>query len=165
MSESITFENEQWNGKTYNNDYIKSVKPSYRKNIKKGDIVQVEEEYLKNAFNVAYIMLYGTILCVAKLSSQKEKLYSAIEDMAFQHMIDEEWEISKFIYKYIMDEGKSDITTADYERVKINYWLSIKNAEGLTSIQNEVVQYDVSAMEGKYKVARACLLDEYEKII
>ncbi len=152
------------NNGVVNNDYIKSVKEEYRKNVKKGEFLEVEEQYLKKSFDIAYIMLYGTILCVAKLSSSKEEIYDSIEDMAFQHMIDGEWKISKFIYKYIMEECKKELATADYERIKINYWLSIKNMEGLASIQDEVKKYDVSAMEGKYKVAKACLLDEYNEI-
>lgn len=147
-----------------NNDYIKSVKKEYRSNIRKGELLEVEEEYLKCAFDTTYIMLYGTILCIAKLSSSKTELYDAIEDMAFQHMIDGEWNISKFLYKYLMEECKKDLDTATSERIRINYWLSIKNLDGLQSIHDEIVKYDVSAMEGKYKVAKACLMNDYEEI-
>ena len=47
---------------------------------------------------------------------------------------------------------------------KINYWISLKNLYGVEKIREEVTSYDVSAMEGEFKVAKACLLDDFKEI-
>ena len=147
-----------------NTIYINNVDKKKRENLKVGDVLTVDKAYLIKAFDLVYIMIYGTILNMSRISSDNLEIYNALQESAFQHMVDREWEISKFVYKNLLAEKSDDIPTADKEIWQVNYWISIKNADGLETIKEQISQHDVSVMEGKFKVAKACLLNEHSAV-
>lgn len=151
------------NGKV-NSAYLNGVEKKYRENIKQGTILTVDKEYIKKAFNLVNIVLYGTILAVSDINKDSYLLHDLLHDYAFQHMIDNNWDVSLYVYKNIMTKKTPSTTTTDSEMWKINYWISLKNKYGIESIREEVNNYDVSAMEGRYKIAKACLLNNYKEI-
>jgi hypothetical protein len=79
-------------------------------------------------------------------------------------MIGNDWEVSCYVYKNLLQEKTATTPTVDMEMRKVNYWISMKNLYGLESIKKEIEEYDVSAMEGQFKVAKACLLNEFKEI-
>lgn len=147
-----------------NSAYMNGVDKKYRDNIKQGMIIDVDKEYLKKAFDLVYIVLYGTILSVAEINKDSYEIHDDLNDYAFQHMVECDWKVSHYVFKNIMDKNTPTTPTIDLEMRKINYWISLKNLYGIEKIREEVSCYDVSAMEGKFKVAKACLLNEYKEI-
>lgn len=151
------------NGKI-NASYLNGVEKNHQENLKQGMHLSVDKEYLSKAFTLTYIMIYGTIFDISNISSKCCELHNSLHDYAFQHMIDKEWEISHYIYQNIMNTKTPATETKDIEIRKINYWISLKNIYGIERIREEVTSYDVSAMEGEFKVAKACLLDNFVEI-
>ena len=47
---------------------------------------------------------------------------------------------------------------------KVNYWIAVKNLNGIDAIQQEVKNLDTSAMQLQFSVAKAALLDENDKL-
>jgi len=148
------------NGKV-NSAYVKGVNKKYRDGIQQGDILNVDKEYLKRAFELVYIVIYGTILSVSKLKKDNFELHDALQDYAFQHMIDGEWGISLYVYENLKDKKTLTTSSCDLEIRKINYWISLKNMYGIEKIKEEIEDYDVSAMQDRFKVAKACLLNDH----
>lgn len=143
-----------------NRTYLKGVDEVARKDIKLGEELYTNKSYMERAFNLTYIMIYGTFIETLKLCEDKDKIISLMFELGYQHMIKEEWIVSKFIFynlQQIRNQQESDIMLD-----KINYWISIKNCRGLDEIRNEIEKCDVSAMSDKFKMAKAALLDQYE---
>lgn len=151
------------NGKV-NMAYLNGIGKKQRGSLKQGMNLSVDKDYLNRAFNLTYIMIYGTIIDIANIQKENYELHDSLHDYAFQHMIDNEWEISYYVYQNIMKKKTPATPTKDIEMRKINYWISMKNLYGLEKIREEVTAYDVSAMEGEFKVAKACLLDDFKEI-
>lgn len=152
------------NNGNVNMSYLNGVGKSHRENLKQGTKLSVDKEYLSKAFNLTYIMIYGTIIDISSINKESFELDDSLHDYAFQHMIDKEWRISHYIYQNIMKKKTPATPTKDIEMRKINYWISLKNLYGVEKIREEVTSYDVSAMEGEFKVAKACLLDDFKEI-
>ena len=152
------------NNGNVNMSYLNGVGKSHQENLKQGTKLSVDKEYLSKAFNLTYIMIYGTIFDISSINKESFELHDSLHDYAFQHMIDKEWEISHYIYQNIMKKKTPATQTKDIEMRKINYWISLKNLYGVEKIREEVTSYDVSAMEGEFKVAKACLLDDFKEI-
>lgn len=152
------------NNGVVNRQYISGCENKQKKELKVGMQLSVNKEYLTNAFKLTYIMIYGTIYSLCNISENSYAIHEELHSYAFQHMIDKEWEISHYIYKNLKSLKTSMTQTIDIEIRKINYWISVKNLYGIDEIYDEVKNYDVSAMEGEFKVAKACLLDEYKEI-
>lgn len=149
------------NNGVVNKAYIQGVDESARKNIIEGDKLLVNKAYLERAFELTYIMIYGTFLETIKLCKDKESLRSLIFDLGFQHMLKNEWDVSKYIFynlERIKDQQASDIMMD-----KVNYWISIKNSKGIDEIKEEIEDCDVSAMSDTFKMAKTLLLDQHEK--
>lgn len=147
-----------------NISYLNGIGKKTHGELKQGMPLSVDKDYLNKAFGLTYIMIYGTILDVANIYKESYELHDSLHNYAFQHMIDKEWEISYYIYQNIMKKKTPATPSIDIEMRKINYWISMKNLYGIDKIREEVISYDVSAMEGEFKVAKACLLDDYKEI-
>lgn len=147
-----------------NISYLNGIEEKPHGDLKPGMPLPVNKDYLNKAFNLTYIMIYGTILDVSGIYNEGYALHESFHNYAFQHMVDKEWEISFYIYQNIMEIKTPATPSIDIEMRKINYWISMKNLYGLDAIREEVLSYDVSAMEGEFKVAKACLLDDYKEI-
>lgn len=151
------------NGKV-NVSYLNGIGKNQKENAKLGIHLSVNKDYLNRAFNLTYIMIYGTIFDISSINRESFRLHDSLHEYAFQHMIDNEWEISYYVYQNIMKKKTPATSSIDMEMWKINYWISLKNLYGIEKIREEVTAYDVSAMEGEFKIAKACLLDNFKEI-
>ena len=151
------------NGKV-NSSYLNGVDKIYKKNVKCGTPLNIDKEYINRAFDLVYIILYGTILSISDIDKDSYELHDLLHDYAFQHMINNNWQVSLYVYKNLMNKNTPSTSSIDLEMRRINYWISLKNMYGVDKIRAEVSNYDVSAMEGKFKVAKACLLNDFKEI-
>lgn len=145
-----------------NDVYLKNVDSTLVENISKGEVLRVDEKYLKNAFEYTQLILYGTFWTLRKLSKESSELENRIFEKGFVHMLNAEWNISEYIYHLMMqDKNQTDANKFCY---KVNYWISVKNQGRFAEIEDEIKKFDVSAMCGQFKVAKYALLDDYEKV-
>ncbi len=121
------------NGKV-NVSYLNGVGKAQKDNVKLGMRLFVDKDYINRAFNLTYIMIYGTILSVSNINKERYRLYDSFHNYAFQHMIDNEWEMSCYIYQNIMKKKTPAISSIDMEMWRINYWISLKNLYGMEKI-------------------------------
>lgn len=145
-----------------NDIYIKNVDKSAIDMVEKGDVLEVNREYMFKAFELTQLILYGTFWGLRKLSKDKDELERRMFDKAFKHMENGEWSISEYVYKIMMNEKEQ--SDADRFCNKVNYWISVKNQGRFEDVKEEISRYDVSAMCGQFKAAKYALLDEYDKV-
>lgn len=145
-----------------NEIYLKNVCSDVAEDLNCNDKLEVDKEYLLKAISTTQLIIYATFWGLRKISSDKQRLEQQLFDIGFSHMMKEEWELSKYIFHILMDEKEQ----SDASRLcnKINYWISVKNMDGLDGIKKEIDLFDVSAMSGQFKVAKYALLDDFEKI-
>lgn len=144
-----------------NKTYLQYVDDSVKKDIKLGDEIHVNKEYLEKAFNLTFIIIYGTFIETLKPCTNKKNAMTVMFDLGFQHMLKNEWEVSKFIFynlQRIRDQDACDIMLN-----KVNYWISIKNSIGIEGIKDEIEKFDVSALSGDFKMAKVTLLDKFDE--
>lgn len=149
------------NGKI-NKTYLCNLPSELTKNMRIGDEISCGNDYMQKAFDMTYMMLYGTFLSMIKICDEPDKLKKLIFDNGFQHMIQHEWNISAFIFGNLLKVKPSD--NSDLELNKINYWISMKNLLGYEYIKDEVLVYDVSVLSVEYKIAKAALCEEFNKV-
>ena len=130
--------------------------------LKKGDEVNIDKNYLKEAFKLTEKIIYNTFWELKKVSNEPQQLQESLFNIAFKHMLNSEWELSEYIYKFLKDEKEQ--SEADKICSIINYWISIKNQGRINEILKEIQEFDVSARSGDFKVAKYALLDDYEKV-
>lgn len=141
-----------------NDNYIANVKTE----LCVGDKALVNKSYLENAFEIAQIVVYGTIVGLSKLSSNVGGVLNRLFELGFQHMLNEEWRISEYIFGNLLKQKEQD--NASLLCDKINYWISIKNQGRIEEIEKEIENFDVSAHRGDFKAAKYALLDKYDKV-
>lgn len=130
--------------------------------LKKGNKLDIDKDYLKEAFKLTEKVLYNTFWGLKKVSNKPQQLQESLFDIGFKHMLNLEWELSEHIYKFLKEEKEQ--SEADKIRSTINYWLSIKNQGRLEEILKEIQEFDISARSGDFKVAKYALLNDYEKV-
>mgnify|MGYP000858588391 CR=1 FL=1 len=150
------------NQKVVNDTYISNVKETCRKNVNKGDILQVDKEYMFTAFSIVKIIIYGTFWGLKKASKEKEIFEKYMFDMAFSHMLNKEWDISEYVYG-IMKEDKEQEEASRICNL-VNYWISVKNQNRLDEVQEEIEKFDVTAKSAQFKVAKYALLNKFDKV-
>ncbi len=149
------------NNGVVNKTYLKGVDEHNRNGIIVGDKLSVNKDYMERAFNLTHIMIYGTFFETIKLCKDEGRIISLLFDLGFQHMLNKEWEVSKFIFNKL-GKNKSQ-KESDIMMDKVNYWISIKNSSGIDTIKSEVESCDVSAMSDIFKLAKAVLLDQHKR--
>lgn len=130
--------------------------------LKKGDELDIDKSYLKEAFKLTEKIIYNTFWGLKKVSDEPQELQEILFNIGFKHMLNSEWELSEHIYKFLKDEKEQ--SEADIICSIINYWISIKNQGRLNEILKEIQEFDVSARSGNFKVAKYALLDDFEKV-
>lgn len=141
-----------------NDVYLSNIATS----LKKGDRVEVDKEYLKEAFKLTEIVLCDTFWGLKKASSAPQELQESLFDIGFRHMLNKEWELSEHIYSLLKEEKEQ--SEADRICCIINYWISIKNQDRIEEIIQEIQNFDISARSGQFKVAKYALLDDFEMV-
>lgn len=143
-----------------NEIYLKNVENS---NFKIGEKIEVDKKYIEDSFQKVLIILYGTFWELIKISKHEHDSFAKFMfDQGFNYMVKGKWSVSKFIFGLLMhDKNQSEI-----DRIcnKMNYWISLKNSEGIDTIKSEIEQLDVSAMKEQFIVAKYALLDDFEKV-
>ena len=148
------------NQNVVNDNYLKN---SGNDGVKIGDILDIDDEYIKNAFSTVLIIIYETFWRLVHTSkNEHDILVDVMFERGYIYMVKNQWEISKFIFEMLMEDDNQRASIKMCER--INYWISIKNSEGMENIRNEIENLDLSAMQEKFIVAKYALLDDFQQV-
>ena len=127
-----------------------------------GTRLEVDEEYLNNAFSFTKKILIGTIWGLRKIADDIEDLNDYLFGYGYDCMKMEKWYIAEYIYEMLITDKKQK--EIDIMCEQINMWISIKNGKGLSEIRSEVEGLDVSAMQRQFSVAKYALMDDFDKV-
>lgn len=127
-----------------------------------GDQLEVDKEYLENAFSLTILVLVDTFFGLRKIADDRDGLVSWITSYGYVCLLEKKWKQANYIYRVILqDECMQSI---DKLMAQINYWITVKNLEGVSAIESEVNALDVSAMQLQFSVAKAALLNKQEEV-
>ena len=130
-----------------------------------GKRLDCNRDYIEGAFEKTQIVLYGIIYQCRKIEEDDSclSLLDHLFELAFGHMIERDWKISKFIFSMLMHDKKVDALTKLASQ--INFWNSEKHLSGLDSIRQSIEQTDFSASAKKFQLAKYILLEKYDEAI
>ena len=132
--------------------------------LKLGDKLNVDKDYVIQAYRISMILVYGILY--ASLKSEKEDrddYLALLFDNGFEHMMKEDWVISKFIYEILMKDKKQDDYTINVS--KVNYWISCKNNGEFDKVKKEIENTDFSSMLPSLQMAKAIILERYDEAV
>jgi hypothetical protein len=145
-----------------NSIYMKKVAEEYRKGIKKGDILNVDKDYMENA--ISMIERAGVQLVFEKWKHgerQSTRINPVLRSVAFDYMMIEDWETSLELYILAMEDKK--IKESERLMTLFNYWQCKKWLGEFESIKDEVNKADCSALSCEYRLSLLALQDNYSE--
>lgn len=145
-----------------NNQYMNIVSKEYISNVKIGDFLSVDKQYILNAINLVESICMSIILEIWISESDKDnkeigKILAIIYD---EYLIFEKWENAKVLYEVCLKSNKLQL--ADELICKINRWQCYKWSDRFNEIEKEVEDLDVTACQPRYKLGVLALLEKYE---
>ena len=129
---------------------------------KLGTKLNVDPTYLDNAFATIKIIIFAILIEAVRLvkADKDDYLYSIFE-VAFEELQSEHYHISRKVYDALANNKDSAAGTKI--AAKVNYWLSKKALNGLDAIKTEVENFDFSALDESFRLAKEILLDHYNE--
>lgn len=147
----------------HNNGQVNEIylKNTPNTNLANGTLLVTDSDYINQAFTKTLIVLYGTFWELKKVDNQSEALFEFMFKQGYEYMSRKHWKLSKFIFNLLKDTDSSNLNKMC---AQFNYWISIKNDEGIKKIEEEIRNLDVSAMKSEFLVAKFALLDDFPKV-
>lgn len=146
-----------------NSIYLNIVGQKQSENVKKGEILDVDREYLDNAIDI--IELAGVSLAIeswVKEYGNNDDEIGKITDFIYgEYLIFEKWEEAKILYEICLDSGK--LKDATRLLCQINKWQCFKWQGRFDQVVEEIEDLDISAASPKFKLGVLALLDKYEE--
>lgn len=145
-----------------NKIYLENVDDSLLNGIKVGSRLTVSPDYFIKAINITLLMIYGTIMGLKKLCSDKEEVNDTLFIVGYNHLQNKEWGLSEYIFRNLKDD--KELNNHTKMCCKVNYWISLKHMEHFADVKKDIEDLDVSAVSDEFKVAKYALLDDFEKV-
>ena len=146
-----------------NSIYLTIVDPMERKNIKQGDTLEVDEEYLNRAIDI--IELSGMALAIEawikECGSNEDEMQKIANFIYDEYLIFERWEEAKTLYEICLECKK--LKDADKLLCQINRWQCFKWQERFDEVVDEVKEFDISATGPEFTLGILALLDKYDE--
>lgn len=142
-----------------NKIYLSKVNKSLTKPDMLDKSLSVSRSYLFSAidrFESAFLQLAFEIW--AKCEKKSDKRPSLIVHSSYDALQNKRWSVATEIAEFIArDKAADEISIL---MAKVNSWIARKRVGGLDAIRDEVTDFDVSAKDDLFRLARHCLLDE-----
>ena len=147
------------NAGVVNDIYLKNVPKS---TAKKDERLYATNSYLKEAFQTIRVIIFTVMLeAVRFVKEDKDAYLYSIFEIAFELLKDKQYVLSKHVFSAL--KNHKDATDDTRKLSQVNYWLSVKGISGAKSILDEVGDFDVSALNRRFLLAKLILLEEYGK--
>lgn len=146
-----------------NSVYINLVSKECRSNVKIGDILIVDRQYIYDAINLVETAGMALIIesWLNECQSNEDEIEKILSIIFEEYLIFEKWEVAKVLYEICLECKK--LQTSDELICKINMWQCYKWLGKFEEVEDEVRSLDTSACSQQYKLGVMALLDEYEK--
>lgn len=139
--------------------YLKNVPDSDKKI---DEQLIADEKYLEMAFNIIKKIIFAIIIEASKFYEDgKEDLLDEVFGQAFEELSKEHYTISAGVFDALRNIKWQ--TEEDKLMEMINYWISIKEMNGLKEIEEDIKKFDTSALNLMFHLAKLILLDEFEQ--
>lgn len=127
-----------------------------------GETLYADEAYLSNAFDVIYVLSFTLCIEFAKLiKDQKNKYLEAIFNAAYVKLCDEKYYLCRKVFNALLHNKYLD---GRYRNMStVNYWLSCIALEGLEPVKKEIEEFDTSALDPSFELAKYMLLQQYDE--
>jgi hypothetical protein len=145
-------------GGIVNNIYITKVSEELRKGLKKGDLINIDKEYILDRINT--FKVYGLALMYAfwmKMDKENEDRAKIAQAYAFKLLKKEEYFLARKIYKVILSDRLSQ--SLEF-MIKINYWQTFKWTGELELVKKDIEEIDLSASRLDFQMCKDLLLDK-----
>lgn len=146
-----------------NNIYLSITKEGTDLKYEKGDIIDIDKEYIYNAIEL--IALSGVSLVLEiwlkECKGNEEEVDKILNIIFSEYLLEEKWECAKNLYKICLDNDK--LNSSCILTCKINYWQCFKWLNQFDQIKSEIDKTDLSAAKTQYRLGILALLDEVDK--
>ena len=147
------------NAGVVNEIYLKNVPKS---TVSKGEYLYATNRYLKDAFQTIKVIIFTIMLeAVRFIKEDKDEYLYSIFVIAFELLKAKQYVLSKHVFNAL--KNHKDATDDTRKLSQVNYWLSVKGVDGAKAILKEVRDFDVSALNRRFMLAKLILLEEYTK--
>ncbi len=141
-----------------NKMYLEKVNPEFLNNIKIGDKLICDDEYLENAILMVNKIIASLHFELLKLNNAKSEDYTPLINFAFDVLKNNNYVLGETIYGMLRREKSFEY--ADKARFEVNYMLSLKH-QG-KDISKLLEKFDVSIATPDFVIAKKCLEEDYE---
>ena len=152
------------NGGVVNSIYISKVKESLRKEIKIGEKLVVDKQYLENSIcklKKAFILIGAELW--KKLNPDDEKRGEVLGEIVYENLLHSRWDICEGLCYFSLNDFK--INPVDKTIAQINYWLCKKELGQYSQIEKEVKKIDYSDKKEIFQLGLYAIRGETENII
>jgi hypothetical protein len=141
--------------------YISQVSPHLTINVKRGDQLEIEDDYLDTALDEVLTLglLLGFRVWIKLIKKETQKAAEWLLHHQTELMEEQRWLPVMMMSRAVIGLPIKEITALDF---KVNGWHSEKVLHGLDAIREEVKAWDASALTTRYRLARSLLLGENE---
>lgn len=129
-------------------------------NVELKDTLNADGDYVREA--IESLELLGMLLHMAvwsKFALDDQEVIDAVESRGFSSLKEARWGFSLRLYESWQTLPLSE---AEQRMAKVNLWIARKNLNGIESIRNEVLSWDVSGSDELYEFAKLCLLEDLD---
>lgn len=152
------------NGGIVNSIYMNKVKSEHRLDLKIGDELSIDIEYLDNSI----CQLHSTFILIAAMLWQKEsptdkERADVIGDIVYENLLQSRWGIAQALSEFIIKD--KNIPCFDKEIAQINRLLCLKRQYGKDRIVEVLEKLDLSDKADLIRVGYYALLDDFDNLV
>lgn len=148
------------NSGVVNDIYLSSIAEEYKSHVKRGDKLICDDAYVENAIlvlkKIICVLLYEFLFTIKAENSS----YDVLADIAFSALSNEEYSFCEYIYDILKRHRGFDF--ADRTMYEVNYMIAMKQQQ--KSISKYLEEFDTSAMQEQFIIAKHCLMEDNEAV-
>lgn len=148
-------------GGIVNSIYLKKVHIDIRKDVKKGDKLEVDDQYILKTIN--NLRDFGTILALEvwkSIEKDSEARPGFVNNLIVDLLFEGNWTLIKLLCDFLIKE--KNIPASLKWQSTINYWLSMKKLGYFDEVVDEVKSADFSVFSTDFRLCQLAILDDFE---
>ncbi len=147
------------NSGNVNDSYIKNVPGT---SYKVGERLYADEEYINLAFNSVKTMIFCIMIEGIRIEKENRSIYiDNIFNFAFIELMQKNYSVCKTVCSSLKNNKLIDEKTK--HMAKVNCWISQIAIDGLDKVKKEIEDFDVSALDRIFLIAKLLLLQKNSK--
>jgi hypothetical protein len=149
------------NGGVVNSIYLSKVSDSYKENLKIGDVISIDQEYLFKSMNRLHLVfsLFAFELW-KKLEPENDERGIMAMNLGYKYLTQSDWSVSHCANYFLMQDKKMPV--AGRTAAELNVLLCKKRIQGFEAIKPEFEKIDYSDKALVFQLALAALKEDKE---